>query len=276
MPIKLPPGSASYSEDSSPTSVRQIFALGAALVAIAFLIFLSVFWVLDQLVWWIPVDVEQQIAQLIAMNLPTESSEQEKELNQLLDHLQSALTEDQQRDVHVHYSDDETVNAIALPGNQIIIFQGLLNEVNSENELAMVLGHELGHLINRDHLRSLVRGLGIKMVLATFVGDPGTIQAVAAQAGRVISEAQYSQKQEQKADEFGLNLLYKTYGHAAGATDFFKTLAEKQDPGIIAFLHTHPAPKARVKHLEAIIRQKNYPVKDYDPLPEILQDKFSL
>lgn len=271
MPIELPPGSASYSEDSPPSSFGQIFVVGAALGVIALTAFLLIFWVLDNLVWWIPVEVEQQIARLMTMNLPAESSKQEKVLNQLLEQLQSALPNDQQREVRVHYSDEKTVNAVALPGNQIIIFQGLLDEMNSENELAMVLGHELGHLVNRDHLRSLVRGLAVNMVLATFVGDPGTIQAVAAQAGRVLSEAQYSQKQEQRADDFGLDLLYKTYGHAAGATDFFETLSEKQDPGITAFLHTHPAPETRVKHLNHIIRQNNYPIKDYDPLPDIFQ-----
>ena len=45
------------------------------------------------------------------------------------------------------------MNAVALPGGNIVVFAGLLKEIKSENELAMILGHELGHFAHRDHLR---------------------------------------------------------------------------------------------------------------------------
>ena len=59
----------------------------------------------------------------------------------------------------VEVDDSGAANAMALPGGLIIVTQGLLDEVESENELAFVLGHELGHYRNRDHLRALGRGI---------------------------------------------------------------------------------------------------------------------
>ena len=65
----------------------------------------------------------------------------------------------------VEIDDSEIANAMALPGGLIIITQGLLDQVESENELAFVLGHELGHFKNRDHLRALGRGTYTPSVL---------------------------------------------------------------------------------------------------------------
>ena len=59
----------------------------------------------------------------------------------------------------VEIDDSEQPNAMALPGGLIIVTAGLLDQVESENELALVLGHELGHFNNRDHLRALGRGV---------------------------------------------------------------------------------------------------------------------
>ena len=62
-------------------------------------------------------------------------------------------------------------NAMALPGGLIVVTQGLLDQVESENELAFVLGHELGHFRNRDHLRALGRGIMISLFLAVVTGN---------------------------------------------------------------------------------------------------------
>ena len=70
--------------------------------------------------------------------------------------------------VEVATSDD--ANAMALPGGLIIVTQGLLDAVSSENELAFVLGHELGHFKNRDHLRALGRGAVLTVFFAAITG----------------------------------------------------------------------------------------------------------
>lgn len=143
-------------------------------------------------------------------------------LNELLNRLEINLPPEQQqnRDYQVLYIPEDTVNALALPGDRIIIYSGLLKQAQSENELMMVLGHELGHFANRDHLRSLGRSVLMQIAIAYFLGDTGWIQSIAASGIAAISNAQYSQLQESKADEVGLTLLQKTYGHVAGATDF--------------------------------------------------------
>ena len=68
---------------------------------------------------------------------------------------------------------------MALPGGQIMVFSGLLKKVNLENELAMVLGHELGHYAHRDHLRGMGRGLGVTLGLAMLFGQDSAVAGIA-------------------------------------------------------------------------------------------------
>jgi len=133
----------------------------------------------------------------------------------------------------------------------------------------MVLGHELGHFAHRDHLRSLGRSVLMQIAIAYFLGDTGWIHSTAASAIAAISNAQYSQSQETQADEVGLTLLQKTYGHVAGATDFFARLSQKQELNL-DFLATHPAPGRRVKELQESIKQRSYQVGEKSPLSPTL------
>lgn len=196
-------------------------------------------------------------------------------LNQLLDRLETNLPPEQHRDrdYRVLFVPQKIVNALALPGDTIVIYQGLVAQAESENELMMVLRHELGHFANRDHLRGLGQALVLRLAIASIFGDVGGLQAVLVSGAEAFSRSQYSQSQELQADEFGIDLLQATYGHVAGATDFFARLDRKRGANI-AFLSTHPAPGNRVAQLQRIIEERGYPVRERSPLPPSLQQIF--
>jgi len=169
------------------------------------------------------------------------------------------------RKYRVHILPQETVNALALPGGHIVIFKGLLDQVASENELAMILGHELGHFRNRDHLRGLGRGLVIVFLSNALLGsDSGATRLL--ENLLVDTEMRFSQRQEMKADVLGLNLLVKLYGHAGGAVDFFRRISMEKKTGPMAYLFaTHPYPEKRIRSLEYLIEEKSYPVRKVRP-----------
>lgn len=154
--------------------------------------------------------------------------------------------------------DDKTINAVALPGGTILVYSGLLNKMASENELAMVLSHELGHFRHRDHLRGLGRGLSLALLSALLFGDQSGVTEFIS-AAFLTAQANYSREQEARADEFALDLLAKRYGHAGGATDFFKKMAE-ENQSQHDFLSTHPALLKRVKAIENMIVRRGLPV----------------
>ncbi len=265
-----------------PTSNRElliIFGLFVGFIAIVFwLLWWAIGLLVNALVWYIPIGVEQQLGAAIVPIYEQQAlpSRAQATLNQLLDRLETNLPPEQHRDrdYRVLFVPQKIVNALALPGDTIVIYQGLVAQAESENELMMVLGHELGHFANRDHLRGLGQALVLRLAIASIFGDVGGLQAVLVSGAEAFSRSQYSQSQELQADEFGIDLLQATYGHVAGATDFFARLDRKRGANI-AFLSTHPAPGNRVAQLQRIIEERRYPVRERSPLPPSLQRVWS-
>ncbi len=142
MSVELPEGTAAYSDRSPPPNNPQLLIVfGMFLVGLAGLIAIAL-WIANSLVWLIPLSVERQLGKVVVpiYKAQAQPSETQTELNRLLDKLEEQLPADQreERDYQVFYVPEETVNALAIPGDRIIIYQGLLAEVESENELMNV------------------------------------------------------------------------------------------------------------------------------------------
>ncbi|MFN3361701.1 MAG: M48 family metallopeptidase [Pseudanabaenaceae cyanobacterium] len=259
-----------------PPSPRQLLALLLGFVAVIGLVVWGLFTLLSALlVWLIPPQLEAQIGAALVREFSQQvqpGAIQDK-LNELQDRLEAKLADKDKRDLRVIYIPDKVVNAFAVPGDRIIIFRGLLDYVKSENELMMVLGHEIGHFRNRDHLRGIAQNLTWQIVFALFLGDSSILQSIGSLTA-AVTQSSFSQGQELAADRVGLDLLVKVYGHAGGAVDFFDRLAkEGKSPAILAFLSTHPHPQKRVQQLQQIMRQKGYTILPTTPLPPVLQNE---
>lgn len=149
----------------------------------------------------------------------------------------------------VEIDESEELNALAYPGGLIVVTSGLLDQVESENELAFVLGHELAHFRNRDHMRGLGRGVLFSVMLVVVSGSDG-----GADLGATIADLTlrgFSRKQESAADEFGLGLVQQEYGHVADAWRFFEHIDnEGVEPSrLMEYLSTHPSSNDRVEAL---------------------------
>ena len=272
MPIQLPPGTAAYSDQPPPSNRQLLVLLGLLGLAIGLTIG-AVFWLWGQLVWLVPTSVEQQLGRVIVPVYEAQAypSAAQTSLNRLLNRLEAQLPSEQaDRDYQALYIPDQTVNALAIPGDRIVIYQGLLEQVESENELMMVLGHELGHFANRDHLRGLGRRLLLRLVLSGLLGDLGSLGSVAGTGVEALSNARFSQAQEYAADRVGLALLVQTYNHAGGATDFFERLTQSTQYRW-AILSTHPPSQRRVRRLRQQIERAGYGLKPTTPLPRALK-----
>lgn len=154
-------------------------------------------------------------------------------------------------DFRVEIDDADRANAMALPGGLIVVTEGLLGQVESENELAFVLGHELGHFRNRDHLRALGRGVVLSLFFAVVTGSD--VAGLGIKATDVTLRG-FSRKQEARADEFGLAIVQSLYGHVGQASRLFERWNEENDRAsqLVGYLSTHPQPGDRVENLRAI------------------------
>jgi len=255
---------------SSASPLREFFVLLGGIFGVVVLVYIVLGIALDVLVERMPARIEDAVGGFFIKTYRLEEPVTAAEIKtqELLDELGRYLPE-KNLAFTVHIKESPDANALALPGGHIVIFSTLLDEVESENELAMILAHELGHFINRDHLRGLGRGLVLVVISTVFFGADSTVANVA-QRTLITADLKFSRKQELAADNFALELLQRKYGHVAGACDFFERIKAKRDlPAFAKFLSTHPNPSDRIILLKEEIGRRGYLVKEKIPLEDI-------
>ncbi|HEY3386784.1 MAG TPA: M48 family metallopeptidase [Saprospiraceae bacterium] len=163
-----------------------------------------------------------------------------------------------QYDFHLLY-DPNVVNAFALPGGQVFITQALFNQLETEDQLAGVFGHEIGHVVARHGAeriakQELTQGLTGAAVIAS--GDYQTAQA--AQMIASLVNMSYGRDQELQSDDLGVRFMVQS-GYDPEALIGVMQILEKASGGSRQpeFMSTHPSPENRVQRIrDAIAKYK--------------------
>lgn len=160
--------------------------------------------------------------------------------------------------------DPQTVNALALPGGQIFITLGLYNKLDNEAQLAGVLGHEMGHVIERHTAQQMAKSqLGQMLVVAVGTGAGSTGQQGAfdpvtvASAVNQMIQLRYSRGDESEADEWGLKLMEQAgYDPSAmiSVMEILKAASGRSGQGAEIF-QTHPNPDLRIEQIKAYLKK---------------------
>lgn len=164
--------------------------------------------------------------------------------------LSAALTakSDLRYPVRIDVLNTKVLNAIALPGGQVFLFDGLLERAESVDEIAGVLGHEIGHEHARDGLRGLVRSGGTAFLLGLLFGDVTGSWGVVYVTRQLLDSA-HSREAETKADDFGRGVMHALERPASDMARLLVRISgeEGQRGSIFA---SHPMSKERLARLE--------------------------
>ena len=153
--------------------------------------------------------------------------------------------------------DDPTVNAFALPGGFVYVTRGMLAHLESEAQLAGILGHEIGHVTARHSVNQLSRqqlaslGLGLGMVLVPELRQFDQIAGL----GMQLLFLKFGRDDERQSDELGVEYMTQLGYDPAELADVFGLLARKsQDEGgaLPAWASTHPQPGERQSTILAL------------------------
>ena len=234
---------------SSSHPLVTVFKLLVSLVLIATIAYFSLNYLINITVSSITPDQEARLEKLFVTedNLTDTNSSYLKRVTRRLTRC-AALP----YPIHIRIMEESEPNAFAVPGGVIYITRGILKKMESENELAFIIGHELGHFKHRDHLR----GMGYKLIVGVLGLMLGSNYGAATQMTLGIGSSRHSQSAEFAADAFGLEVMQCAYGSVSEATKLF----EKMDTGHEwrYFMATHPGFKERVKRMREKIVEKHF------------------
>lgn len=175
-----------------------------------------------------------------------------------------------------HIVDMVEPNAFALPGGYVYVTRGLLALVNTEDELAGVVGHEIGHVAARHSVQKISRQGPFAVVTGLVAGVTGLVSPLVGNiVGGVGEFAQslvfspYSRSQENEADKVGQEMTAKAGWEPEGLSDFLNTLGREESlmhdgPRRPSFFDSHPATPDRVantsKHAKQLQRTVREPI----------------
>ena len=171
----------------------------------------------------------------------------------------SALAREVGGEWEVVVFEDASLNAFALPGRKIGVHTGLIDLVDNQDQLAAVIGHEVGHVQARHSNERMSQQMGAQagITLVQAVAAPQTamgqtavsLLGIGAEYGIIMP---FSRLHESEADMIGLDLMAKAgFNPAESVTLWLKMAQASQGPRPVEFLSTHPSHETRIEDLQA-------------------------
>lgn len=185
--------------------------------------------------------------------------------NQFVTCVADAITREVGGNWEVVVFEDSSLNAFALPGQKIGVHTGLAELVDNQDQLAAVIGHEVGHVMARHSNERMSQKLGAQMGIALIaaVAAPTTpmgqtalgLLGVGAQYGVILP---FSRLHESEADMIGIELMAKAgFNPAESVTLWQKMSQASQGAQPVEFLSTHPSHETRIDDLRAHLPKAN-------------------
>lgn len=162
----------------------------------------------------------------------------------------------------VRIVDEDTVNAYALPGGGTFIYKGMLDLAVSDDEVACVMGHEIGHVLRRHGMKRMRRDAVMKGAVQALFKNQPTVQALAG-VGATFKGMSFSRQDEDESDAIGMELAWKAGFDPSGATTLWERMRTKfgSASGVGGWTSTHPSNDARIANTRAWLRRRGLPFR---------------
>ncbi len=243
---------------SKDNPLKEFFILTVGLLAVVFVVISALILIVDNFADKIPFEMEKELPiSGFIENLETEKLP--PYLEQVTQKVLSTFELPENMKITFHYVNDDTVNAFATLGGHIVLYRGLLEKLNSEDELAMVIAHEIAHVKYRHPILSVSHGVVVGVVLTAVSNSSGNsvVNDIMGQTG-MASIMKFSRDYEYQSDKEAISSLIKLYGHADGALGLFKVFeSEFGKDNSFEFLATHPLTGNRISQTTKMISESN-------------------
>lgn len=169
--------------------------------------------------------------------------------------------------VKITVVNSNVINAFAMPGGGIVVYDAILNNMNSPEQLAALLAHEYSHVELKHATRNLFRTLSGYLFLSIIFGDMSGVGGVLIENAHELRNLSYNRDLETEADNHGLKILEQNSISNQGMIDLFELL-KKESNGVQVneLISTHPDLDNRIKNVQEYTSQHPYKIKPNDSL----------
>jgi predicted Zn-dependent protease len=182
--------------------------------------------------------------------------ESERFVNRMAEHLARSLSNPHWR-FEVRIVQFPAVNAFALPGGFLFLTRPLLDFCDQTgDELAFVVGHEIGHIIKGHAMERMMANAVIGSALARVTSVAGLARLPLSDLTSLLLQQSYSRDQEHEADRFGVQLAAAAGydGHAALRLLSRLTPPDEEPPGLVGYFASHPPREERLREIGRALR----------------------
>ncbi len=144
-------------------------------------------------------------------------------------------------------------NAFALPGGKVGVNTGLFTVARTEDQLAAVMAHEVGHAVARHSAERMTRQVGVQLGVAVLGSQAPELAGLLANGATLGLILPFNRSQESEADAIGLNLMARAGYDPRAAIDLWRNFEAAGSGGTPEFLSTHPLPDSRIRDLERMM-----------------------
>ncbi|MCH7929338.1 MAG: M48 family metallopeptidase [Proteobacteria bacterium] len=204
----------------------------------------------------VPVEWEEALGQQVAAEFlggggGCDGDAGVRALGRLTDRLGAAVESPYQFRVAV--ADVGDVNAFAAPGGYIVLLRGLIDAADTPDEVAGVLAHEIGHVIERHGTERIIRATGLALLFEILVGDVSGLVGLGAGLAEMLLGLSYSRQDEAEADIIAVRILAVARIRADGLARFLERIADEDGDAAqaLAYFSSHPSGQARADAVRA-------------------------
>ncbi len=263
---------ANLFKNSKSTFIKLMLVVGAIFIGLVLLAYFFLLpWMVNKAVENFPSDYEKKFGKVMFDQVKA-SEKWDSTQTKLLNDFFESLHFKSNYNIEILCVKKNEVNAYAMPGGFIVVYEGILKKMKSEEELAGLLAHEFSHIKLKHTLKSTFNSIGFATMLQIVFGgfDESIIGLLGSQTEQ-LRQLHYSRTLEQEADENGFNLMKEQSLDPNGMVNLFERLKAESSNNVPIILSTHPLPEVRINYIQDLISKNKFEVKNNKQLEVIFE-----
>lgn len=263
-----------YGHIAASGKSKLLIVLGSILAIIVLAYVLLVPWIAEKIAMNFSKEKEIAIGEQMYSSIVAEYKVDEKK-SAILNQFYNRLGYKTSYPIKITVIKSDQVNAFAIPGGHLVVYDAILDGMKTPEELAALLGHEASHVELRHSLRNISRSLARKIFIVMIFGTDAGLAGYLADNADDLKGLQYSRSLETEADNNGLRMMSANGINTEGMLRLMNLLKqETRGPEPVGFLSTHPIFKDRIDNIRKQIATLQNNTTNHDRLKQLFHDLY--